>query len=224
MPASRSGCPQSLSPMRNSNGWPFCQPMAICSTKCRSSRRMSAGTSTTRSTRGVTSSISTLNRAISLIAVFLAGDSEPSFLGRLERQHLVAPIEIADLAVLDHPGEVFAVLQDGDIRDRVFVPHGDVGELSRHHLSDLAVEADGQGVVASRRDDRLHRRVAAVLHENLQLLGVQFAMPRERIVAGVGTDQEFDAELARLVHQLAEQIVMALHAVEIELHLFGADL
>src|SRR5580692_12553124 len=137
--------------MRNSNGWPFCQPMAICSTKCRSSRRMSAGTSTTRTTRGVTSSISTLNRAISLIAVFLAGDSKPSFRGLLERQHLVAPIEIDDLAVLDHPGEVFGVLQNGDIRDRVFVPHGDIGELSRRDLADLAVEADGHGVVAGRR-------------------------------------------------------------------------
>src|ERR1700726_5288668 len=156
MPASRSGCPQSLSPMRNSNGWPFCQPMAICSTKCRSSRRMSAGTSTTRTTRGVTSSISTLNRAISL----MSGDNKPSFRGLLERQHLVASIEIDDLAVLDDPGEVFAVLQDGDIGDRVFVPHGDVGELPRRHMADLAVEADGHGVVASRRDDRFHRRVA----------------------------------------------------------------
>src|SRR3984893_6225007 len=210
MPASRSGCPQSLSPMRNSNGWPFCQPMAICSTKCRSSRRMSAGTSTTRSTRGVTSSISTLNRAISLIAVFLAGDSEPSFLGRLERQHLVAPIEIADLAVLDHPGEVFAVLQDGDIRDRVFVPHGDVGELSRHHLPDLAIEADRKRSAAGCRDDRFHRRVAAMLDENFQLLGVQLAVSRERIVAGVGADQKLDAELARLVHQFAEQVVVPL--------------
>src|SRR6202047_3854068 len=121
--ASRSGCPQSLSPMRNSNGWPFCQPMAICSTKCRSSRRISAGTSTTRTTRGATSSISTLNRAISL----MSGDNKPSFGGLLERQHLVASIEIDDLAVLDHRGEVFGVLQDGDIRDRVFVPHGDIG-------------------------------------------------------------------------------------------------
>src|ERR1700733_13190438 len=197
--ASRSGCPHTLSPMRNSNGWPFCQPMTICSTKCRSSRRISAGTSTTRTTRGVTSSISTLNRAMSL----MSGDSKPSFRGLLERQHLVAPIEIDDLAVLDHPGEVFAVLQDGDIRDRVFVPHGDVGELSGHELADLAVEADGKRVVAGRRDDRFHRRIAAMLDENLQLLGVQLAVPGERIVAGVGADQEFYAELARLVHQLA---------------------
>ncbi len=49
-------------------------------------------------------------------------------------------------------------------------------------------------------------------------------MPRERIVAGIGADQKPDAELARLVHQFAEQIVVPLHAVEIELHLFGADL
>src|SRR5580704_13503672 len=141
--ASRSGCPHILSPMRNSNGWPFCQPMTICSTKCRSSRRMSAGTSTRRTTRGVTSSISTLNRAISLIAVFLAGDSKPSFRRLLKRQHLVASIEIDDLAVLDHPGEIFAVLQDGDVGDRVFVPHGDIGELPCRYLADLAVKADG---------------------------------------------------------------------------------
>src|ERR1700688_2118828 len=166
--ASRSGCPHTLSPMRNSNGWPFCQPMAICSTKCKSSRRMSAGTSTTRTTRGATSSTSTLNRAISLIAVFLAGDSQPSFRGLLERQHLVAPIEIDDLAVLDHPGEVLAVLQDGDIGDRVFVPHGDIGELPRRHLADLAVKTDGKRVVAGRRDDRFHRRVAALTHEDFQ--------------------------------------------------------
>src|ERR1700731_3173580 len=153
MPASRSGCAHTLSPMRNSNGWPFCQPMAMCSTKCRSSRRMSAGTSTTRTTRGVTSSISTLNRAISL----MSGDSKPSFRGLLERQHLIAPIEIDDLAVLDHPGEVFAVLQDGDVGDRVFVPHRDIGELSRRHLADLAIEADRKRIVAGRRNDRFHR-------------------------------------------------------------------
>src|ERR1700719_3045716 len=120
MPASRSGCPQSLLPTRNS-----------------------AGTSTTRTTRGATSSISTLHRAISL----MSGDNKPSFRGLLERQHLVASIEIDDLAVLDHPGEVFAVLQDRDIGDRVFVPHGDVGQLSRRHLADLAIEADGKGIV-----------------------------------------------------------------------------
>src|SRR6202161_2102162 len=140
--------------------------MAICSTKCRSSRRMSAGTSTIRSTRGVTSSISTLKRAISL----MSGDSKPSFRGLLERQHLVAPIEIDDPAILDHPGEVFAVLQDGDIRDRVFVPHRDIGELSGHELSDLAVKANGKRIVAGRRDNRFHRRIAAMLDENLQLL------------------------------------------------------
>src|ERR1700692_3377152 len=134
--------------------------MAICNTKCRSSRRMSAGTSTTRNTRGVTSSISTLNRAISLIC----GDSKPSFRGLLERQHLVAPIEIDDLAVLDHPGEVFGVLQDGDVGDLVFVPHGDIGELSCRHLADLAVEADRKGVVAGRRHDRLPPRLAPVTH------------------------------------------------------------
>src|SRR5580700_10205631 len=170
--ASRSGCPHTLSPMRKSTG-----------------------TSTTRTTRGVTSSISTLNRAISL----MCGDSKPSFRGLLERQHLVAPIEIDDLAVLDHPGEVFGVLQDGDVRDRVFVPHGDIGELPRRHLADLAVEADGKRIVTGRRDDRFHRRIAAVTHEDFQLLGVQLAMAGERIVAGVGAVQKLDTELARLV-------------------------
>src|SRR5580700_1708629 len=204
--ASRSGCPHTLSPMRNSNGWPFCQPMAICSTKCRSSRWMSTGTSTTRTTRGVTSSISTLNRAISL----MSGDSKPSFRGLLEGQHLVAPIEIDDLAVLDHQGEVFGVLQDGNVGDRVLVPDRDVGELTGRHLTDLAVEADGKSVIVGRGDDRLHRRIAAVLDENFQLLGVQLAVAGERIVAGVGTDQQPDAELARLVHQLAQKIVVPL--------------
>src|SRR4029077_14124361 len=134
------GCPHTLSPMRNSNGWPFCQPMAICSTKCRSSRRMSAGTSTTRTTRGVTSSISTLNRAMSLIRAL--------FRGLLERQHLVAPIEIDELAILAHPVEAFAVVQIGDVGDRVFLPHRDIGELSRGDLAGLAVEADRKSVVA----------------------------------------------------------------------------
>src|SRR3984957_744935 len=201
MPASRSGCPQSLSPTRNSNGWPFCQPMAICSTKCRSSRRISAGTSTTRRTRGVTSSISTLNRAIS----FMFAGGAPLFRGLLKRQHLVARSEVDDLSVLDHASEVLGVLQDRDVGDRVLVPNGDVGKLPRGDLSDLAVEADRHGVVARCRDDRFHRRVAAVLDEDFELLGVQFAVAGERIVAGVGADQKPDAELARLVHQLAEQ-------------------
>src|SRR5579862_3103914 len=118
--------------------------MAICSTKCRSSRRMSAGTSTTRRTRGVTSSISTLNRAILLMAV----GSEPLFRRLLERQHLVARREIDDPAVLDHASEVLGILQDRDVGDRVFVPHGDVGELPDGDLPDLAVEADSHGIVA----------------------------------------------------------------------------
>jgi hypothetical protein len=62
------------------------------------------------------------------------------------------------------------------------------------------------------------------LNEDLQLLGVQLAVAGERVVAGVGADEELDAELARLVHQLAEQIEVALHAGDVELHLLGADL
>ena len=87
----------------------------------------------------------------------------------------------------------------------------------------MPFEADRIGVVAGCRDDRLHRRVAAVLDEDLQLLGVQLAVRRERIVASVGADQELDAELARLVHQLAKQVEVAFHAINVELHLLGFD-
>jgi hypothetical protein len=53
---------------------------------------------------------------------------------------------------------------------------------------------------------------------------VQFAVAGEFVVACVGADQEPDTELARLVHQLAQKIEVLLHAVDVELHLIGADL
>ena len=53
---------------------------------------------------------------------------------------------------------------------------------------------------------------------------MQLAVRRERVVAGVGSDQKLDAELARLVHQLAEKVEVPLHPVDVELHLLGAHL
>src|SRR5580704_14102249 len=147
--------------------------MAICRTKCRSSRRISAGTSTTRTTAGVTSSISTRSRAISFIArSFL-------FRGLLERQHFVARIKIDHFAVLDDTGQVLAVLQDRDVGDRVLVPDGDVGKLTRRDLADLAIETHSKGVVARSGNNGFHGRVAAVLDENLKLLGVQLTVSGE---------------------------------------------
>src|SRR5262249_23431966 len=85
-----------------------------------------------------------------------------------------------------------------DVGNGILGEHDDVGEFARRDFADLPFEADGVGVVAGRGDDRLHRRVAAVLDEDLEFLGVQLAIGRERIVAGVGADQQLDAELARL--------------------------
>src|SRR5215468_8132373 len=138
---SRSTSPHALSPRRNSNGWQFCQPIAICRTKCRSSRRMATGTSTRRTTAGSTSSISMRSRAISPKRVL--------FRRLLEGEHLVAWVEVDDLAAL----------QNGDVGDRVLVHHDDVGELARRELAQLAFEADGIGVVAGGGDDGLERRV-----------------------------------------------------------------
>src|SRR5215468_919334 len=148
---SRSTSPHALSPRRNSNGWQFCQPIAICRTKCRSSRRMATGTSTRRTTAGSTSSISMRNRAISPKRVL--------FRRLLEGEHLVAWVEVHDLAVLDHPGEMLAALQNGDVGDRVLVHDDDVGELARRELTQLAFETDCVGIVAGGGDDGLERRV-----------------------------------------------------------------
>src|SRR5262249_48087287 len=119
---------------------------------------------------------------------------------------------------------MLAALEHSDVGDRVLVEHDEVSELAGSELTELTLQADGISVMAGPRDDRLHGRVAAILDEDLELLGVQIAMRRERIVAGIGPDQELDAELARLVHQLAKEIEVPLHATDVELHLLGGDL
>src|SRR5262245_14102185 len=177
---------------------------------------MATGTSTRRTTAGSTSSISMRSRAISPKCVL--------FRRLLEGEHLVAWVEVHDLAVLDHPREMLAALQNGDVGDRILVHDDDVGELARRELAQLAFETDGVGIVAGGGDDGLEWRVAAVLNEDFELLGVQLAVACEGIVAGVGSDEELDAELARLVHQLAQEVEVPLHARDVELHLLGADL
>src|SRR6202790_139352 len=79
-----------------------------------------------------------------------------SFRRLLERQQILRRAEVDDLAVLDHPGEMTAALQDRDIGDRVLLEDDDVGELARSDLADLAFEADRISVVLGGRDDRLH--------------------------------------------------------------------
>ena len=111
-----------------------------------------------------------------------------------------------------------------DIGDRVCIQHDQVCEFAGRKLADLAFEPHRIGIGPGRRHDRLHRRIAAVFHEDLDLLGVQLTVAGELVVARVGADQEPDAELARLVHQLAQEIEVLLHAVDVELHLIGADL
>ena len=104
------------------------------------------------------------------------------------------------------------------------VEHDEIGKLAGLDLAELALKADRVGVVARRSGDRFERRVAAILDEDFQLLGVQLTVAHEGVVAGIGADQKLDAELARLVHQFAQQVEMPLHAVDVELHLLGADL
>src|SRR5262249_46087238 len=162
------------------------------------SSRMATGTSTRRTTAGSTSSISMRSRAIS--------PKRALFRRLLEGEHLVAWVEVHDLAVLDHPREMLAAMQNGDVGDRVLVhdddvghrvlvPDDDAGELARGGRAQLAFEPDGIGIVAGGGDDGLERRVAAVLDENFELLGVQLAVAREGVVAGVGADEKLDAEL-----------------------------
>ena len=110
--------PRRLSPTRNSNGWPFCQPMAICSTKCRSSRRMSTGTSThAQHTRRHVVDLDTQSRDFAHVQGRRSRHSAACWNVSISSRG----IEIDDPAVLDHPGEVFAVLQHGDVGDRVLV-------------------------------------------------------------------------------------------------------
>src|SRR5581483_6691678 len=140
-----------------------------------------------------------------------------------ERQHLLARRQIDRLAILDDVREVLAALQHGDVGERIAVEHDEIGELAGCKFADLAFEPDRVGIVVRRRLDRLERRVAAVFDENLQLLGVHLAVAHESVVAGISADQKFYAELARLVHQLAKEIEVPLHAIDVELHLLAAD-
>src|SRR5262245_36262080 len=120
---------------------------------------MATGTSTRRTTAGSTSSISMRSRATSPKRVL--------FRRLLEGEHLVARVEVHDPAVLDHPREVLAALQNGDVGDRVLVHDDDVGELARRELAHLLVEADRIGVGSSGGDDGLERRVPAVLDDDV---------------------------------------------------------
>ena len=90
-------------------------------------------------------------------------------------------------------------------------------------LADLALEAHREGVALGRGRDRLQRREAAIAHQDLRLLGVQLAERHEGVVAAVGAAQQPDAELARALHQRHDIVEVPLHAVEVELHLLGAD-
>src|SRR4051812_37960552 len=130
---------------------------------------MVTGTSTRRITAGVTSSISTRRRAISPIGSLrhlqcakwgAASRMNPTcgakpattrytgcrqsllFRRLLERQHVLAGLQVDDPAVLDHPREVLAALQHGDVRNGILVEHDQVGELARRELPDLAFETD----------------------------------------------------------------------------------
>src|SRR6202043_1874341 len=87
----------------------------------------------------------------------------------------------------------------------------------------LPFEANRISVISRGRDDRVERRLAAVLHEDFQLLRVQLTMRHKRVVAGIGPDEQLDAQLARLVHELAEKIKVPLHSIDVELHMFSAD-
>src|SRR5512144_202975 len=116
---------------------------------------MVTGTSTRRITAGTTSSISTRRRAISAIGsphtrgtryvAPHAGTVRPAaprpattrytdcrqnvlFRCLLERQHVLARLQIYDPPVLDHPGEVLAALQHRDVGNGILVEHDQVGE------------------------------------------------------------------------------------------------
>src|SRR5262249_9918194 len=146
---------------------------------------------------------------------------------RLRYVMVASRAPVIDLVVLDPNNPRSPAYQLAGIEPHLAAlpQRNDDGRLSppEQIATALATEADGVGVVAGRRDDRLHRRVAAVLDEDLEFLGVQLAIGRERIVAGVGADQQLDAELARLVHQLAKQVEVSFHAIDVELHLLGFD-
>ncbi len=90
---------------------------------------------------------------------------------RIEKTDLLIETrsEIDELPVLDHGGEVAAAAQHANVGDRILFHDDDVRELSGQDLSHLPFETDRKGTVPRARDDRLHRGIATVIDEDLQL-------------------------------------------------------
>src|SRR6185312_9866454 len=121
-----------------------------------------------------------------------------------ERRRVLA--EIDPPPILDDMGEVPAALEHGDVGDRIALEHDDIGKLARLQFTDLALEADGEGIALGGDRDRLERREARIFHQDLQLLRVQRAPGHKAVVAAVGAAEQPDAELFGALHQ-ADDII-----------------
>src|SRR5262249_27427724 len=90
-----------------------------------------------------------------------------------EREHLLAWVEVDDPAVLDQGSQLLPPRRRGGARGGAGAEPDRGGGPAGRKPPDLALEADGVGVVAGRRHDRRHRGIAAVFDEDFELLRVQ---------------------------------------------------
>ena len=115
-----------------------------------------------------------------------------------------------ELAVLHHRQETLAVLQHGDVRQRIAVHQQQVGEEAFLDLPELVAAHHDLAAEAGRRQQRLHRREAEVLHEVLEVLRVGAVLdPGEAVVAA---GQDADAALVHLLQRLDGDLELAVVA------------
>src|SRR5688572_12326282 len=89
-----------------------------------------------------------------------------------------------ELAVLHHREDLRLVLQDADVGKRVAVDEQQVGEETFAHLAQLVAAHHHLAAQLRRREQRLHRAHAEVLHEVLEVARVGAVLgPGEAIVA-----------------------------------------
>src|SRR5204862_7222456 len=108
----------------------------------------------------------------------------------------VARLTIDDPTVLDDGRNFTRPLQHGNVGNRVAVPNHDVGQLAAGNHANLTFEAHEPGIATGVGDDRLHRRHADLLGEQLRLLAVPTPMDEGRGVAGVAAAHHRYAALA----------------------------
>jgi len=81
-------------------------------------------------------------------------------------------VQVDDPAILDDHGEMLATLQYPDIGQWIALENDQIGQTTGLQHSHLLVQTEHKGIIARAGDNRLHGRVAPVVHQNGGFVGV----------------------------------------------------